>query len=80
MIKPYFKNESNVTVVEVEDFGVIRLDNLPIEIRKEKKGHYEIGWVLTHKNGEEVHVLSEYGGNSAFDFGGRELAVVREIE
>jgi ribosomal protein S6 len=80
MIKPYFKNENNATIVEVEDFGMIRLDKLPIDVRKDEKGHYEIGWVLTYKDGKEEHVLSEYGGKSSFDFGGRNLGVIREIE
>ncbi|MET3658471.1 hypothetical protein [Sporosarcina psychrophila] len=80
MIKPYFKNKHDATVVEVEDFGVIRLDNLPVRVREDRKGKYEIGWVLTHKEGKEEHVLSEYGGRSSFDFGGRNLGVVREIE
>ncbi|WP_102271346.1 hypothetical protein [Cytobacillus massiliigabonensis] len=80
MIKPYLKNEHNATIVEVEDFGVIRLDSLPIEVRKDEKGHYEIGWALTHKDGEEIHVLSEYGGKSPLDFGGRYLGVIQEVE
>lgn len=79
MIKPYFKHEHNATAIEVEGFGVISLDALPTVVRKNEKGKYEIGWCLTHVDGKEVYVLSEYGGMSSFDFGGRQLGVIREI-
>lgn len=78
MIKPYFKQESNVKLVEVEDFGIIDLTKLPIEVRTEDKGYYQIGWV--NVSGEDVYVLSEYGGRSSMDFGGRELGVIKEVE
>jgi hypothetical protein len=80
MIKPYYKHKHNATVVEVEDFGIINLEELPIRIRLEEKGRYEIGWAHTYENGMDIYVLSEYGGRSSFDFGGRELGVKREIE
>ncbi len=80
MIKPYFKHEHNSTEVEVEDFGIINLSNLPIQVRLEEKGHYELGWVATNKDGKNVYVLSEYGGRSSMDFGGRGIGVIQEIE
>ncbi len=80
MIKPYLKSEHNATVVEVEDFGVIRLDELPIRVREDEEGRYEIGWVCIHKNEKAEYVLSEYGGRSSLDFGGRNLGVIRKIE
>jgi hypothetical protein len=80
MINPYYKHEHNATVVEVEDFGVINLGDLPIKIRLDEKGRYEIGWAHTFKDGIDTYVLSEYGGKSSLDFGGRNLGVIREIE
>lgn len=80
MIKPYFKHEHTAIEVEVEDFGVIKLSNLPIEVRLEEKGKFEIGWVMTHKDGKDAYILSEYGGRSAMSFGGRSLGVLREIK
>lgn len=80
MIKPFYKHESSTDKVEVEDFGVIDLRDLPIRVNLEEEGRYEIGWVATNKDGEDVYVLSEYGGRSSFDFGGRQLGVIREIK
>lgn len=80
MIKPYYKHEHESTVVEVENFGVIDLNELPIRIYQDREGNYEIGWVMTMKDGKRTYILSEYGGKSTLDFGGRELGVIREIE
>ena len=80
MIKPYYKHEHDATMVKVEDFGVINLNELPIEIHLEDEGGYEIGWVDQFKDGEHVFVLAEYGGTSRFDFGGRLLGVKNKIE
>ena len=73
MRKPYFKNE-HTSIVDVEEFGIIKLDSLPIRVNKD----CEIGWVLTIDNGKEELVLCEYGGQG-IGFGGRELGVIREI-
>jgi phosphopantothenate synthetase len=80
MIKPYYKHNSEVDIVEVEEFGIIDLRNLPVRVRLEEEGLYEIDWVLTvNKNGDETHVLSEHGGTCSFNFGGRNLGVIREM-
>lgn len=79
MIKPYYKHEHTATMVEVEDFGIINLIDLPITIFPEKEGHYEIGWSRTRQDGKEFYTLSEYGGNNSWDFSGRSLGVIREI-
>jgi hypothetical protein len=80
MIKPYIKSEHSANVIEIEDFGVINLNELPIRVRKEEKGHYEIGWVLSHNGSKQEYILSEYGGRGMMDFGGRELGVIKEIK
>ncbi|WP_182006263.1 hypothetical protein [Priestia aryabhattai] len=80
IIKPYIKSEHSANVVEVEDFGIINLNDLPIEVRKEEKGYYEIGWVLSHNGGKEEHILSEYGGVGMMGFGGRELGVIKKLD
>lgn len=80
MIKPYYKSQAASNLVEVEDFGVINLDELPIKVHKDRKGIYEICWVMTDVDGEKDYVLSECGGYSSFDFGGKSLGVTREIK
>lgn len=80
VIKPYYKHEHDATIVEVEDFGVINLSKLPIEIHLEDEGHYEINWIRQKKDGEHVYVLAEHGGKSRFDYGGRSLGVKNKIE
>lgn len=80
MIKPYYKHEHKAKIVEVEDFGVINLNELPIKIHKDKVGLYEIGWAIRDINGEKYYELSETGGVSLFDFGGRALGIIKEIE
>lgn len=78
MIKPYYQDEHASTIVEVEDHGIIDLSKLPIRLQRE--GRYEIGWVTSYINGKSRQELSEYGGYSSFDFGGRPLGVLKEIE
>jgi len=80
MIKHYYKSMAACNLVEVEDFGIIDLDTLPIRVHKDGKGIFEICWVLTYVNGKKDYILSECGGVSSFDFGGRSLGVIREIK
>lgn len=80
MIKPYFKHENNAKFVDVEDFGVIDLEQLPIRVREERQGKFEIAWATTIIDGKQVSVLSEVGGRGMMDFGGRELGVIRELD
>lgn len=80
MIKPYYKSQAASNLVEVEDFGVINLDELPIRVHKDRKGIYEICWAMTYVEGKKEYELSECGGVSSFDFGGRSLGVIKEIK
>lgn len=81
MIKPYYKRSSNAEIVEVEDFGVANLKDLPIKVKQGERGSYKLGWTLTFlEEGGEEYVLSEYGGITPMDFGGREIGVIREIK
>lgn len=80
MINHYYKSMVACNLVEVEDFGIIDLDTLPIRVHENKKGIYEICWVATYVNGKKDYILSECGGVSSFDFGGRSLGVIREIK
>lgn len=79
MIERFYKSMVMSNLVEVEDFGVINLDELPIRVHEDRKGIYEICWALTNVDGKEDHVLSECGGVSAFDYGGRSLSVIKVI-
>lgn len=78
MIKPYYKHEHNAKYVEVEDFGVIDLEQLPIQVREEREGRFEIVWATNVADGTQV--LSEVGGRGMMDYGGRELGVIRELD
>lgn len=80
MIKHFYKSMVTSNLVEVEDFGIIDLDELPIRGHEDRKGKYEICWVLANVDGKNDHVLSECGGSSAFDFGGRNLGVIKVID
>lgn len=80
MIKPYYESMVTSNLVEVEEFGIIDLNVLPIRVHLDKKGVYEICWVATSMDGKKEYVLSECGGVSSFDFGGRNLGVIREIK
>ena len=53
MIKPYYKSQAASNLVEVEDFGVINLDELPIRVHKDRKGIYEICWAMTYVEGKK---------------------------
>jgi len=76
MVKPFYKSMIKSNLVEVEDFGTIDLSELPIRVRKDEKGIYEICWVKTYVDGRVEYVLSECGGTSMFNYGGRILAVI----
>jgi hypothetical protein len=80
MIKPYYKDEHIAKFVEVEGHGVIDLTKLPVRIRLDREGIYEIGWSISLENGKQRKVLSEYGGRNQMDFGGMNLGVLKEIE
>lgn len=80
MIKPYIKSDSNAKIVEVEDFGVIDLSKLPIRVREDERGIYEILWVSPLFGDVEKYTLSECGGTCGLDYGGRDLGVIREIK
>lgn len=80
MIKPYYKSQVTSNLVEVEDFGVINLEELPIRVRLDEKGYYEISWASIIVDGGLDYILSECGGVSSLDFGGRSLGVIREIK
>ncbi|WP_310876958.1 hypothetical protein [Priestia megaterium] len=80
MIKPYLKSKHTASIVEVEDFGITNLNELPIRVRTEEKGVYEIVWALTRIDGKDDYILSECGGRTRFDYGGRNLGVIREVE
>lgn len=78
MIKPYYKEDhENVSLVEVEDYGIINLNDLPIQVDLNKEGFYEIIWA---KWSNEGHVLSHVGGKNMMSFGGCCLGVIKEIE
>ncbi|MGE7840652.1 hypothetical protein ACQKNX_07665 [Lysinibacillus sp. NPDC093712] len=80
MINPYYRSKVTSKLVDVEDFGAINLDELPIRVHKDRRGIYEICWVMTYVEGEKEYVLSECGGVSSFDFAGRSLGVIKEIK
>ncbi|KGI85380.1 hypothetical protein JY98_03715 [Exiguobacterium mexicanum] len=79
MIKPYIKSEHTATVVEVEEHGIINLNYLPLKVRVDEEGEFEIGWVGGNIDGKEDYVLSEVGGRNRFDYSGRHLGVLREV-
>lgn len=79
MIKPYYKEEHEFNIVEVEDYGVISLEDLPIRVNKEQRGLYQIDWVTTRIDGKDVKVLSEHGGSTGINYGGRSLGVIRQL-
>lgn len=82
MIKPYYKENHTATIVETKEYGIINLNELPIQVEKHKKGKYEICWIeeICWTNKEKRMTLCEIGGSSHLDFGGRELTVIKEIE
>lgn len=78
MIKPFIKEHHNAQIVEVEDFGIINLNDLPIRVYEDKQGLYQIDWVsFRTDDGKMEHVLSEVGGRNAMSFGGRDLGVIK---
>lgn len=80
MIKPYYKTEDTPTYLEVEDHGIINVNELPIRVYPEKKGYYCIDFAQGHhEDGESYYILSEMGGANAMSFGGMHLGVIREI-
>lgn len=76
MEKPFYKSKLTARFLETEEFGEIDTTKLPIDITDGRPGRYEIGWV---SNGKD-YLLSEYGGRSSFDFGGRDLTVIRQFD
>lgn len=81
MIKPYVKHLHTATIVEVEDFGVIDLRELPIRVYEDQPGRYEILFMhYHHGDGTESYILTEVGGSNMMNYGGRHLGVLRIIE
>jgi len=77
MIKPFIAQQHDAEIVEVEDFGIINLKELPIRIHEERQGRFEITWAnQMTDDGKTVRVLSEVGGYNQMDFGGRSLGVI----
>lgn len=76
MTKPFYESSLSSRFVETEEFGVIDTTKLPIDITDGRPGKYVICWV---SNGRE-RLLSECGGRSSFDFGGRDLTVIRQFD
>ncbi|GEM_PF-2570187 len=77
MINPFYKHEHVAKVVDTEEYGIIILDNLPIEGRR-KSRWYEIKWseVITQTEGEScILTMTE-----AFDLNSKPLTVIRIIE
>lgn len=80
MIKPYYKHLHTAKYVEVEEYGVINLDELPITVDQEQPGLYQIEFLNSTIDGKLVKMLCEHGGSNGINYGGRTLGVVREIE
>lgn len=76
MIKPFYKSSLSTRFLETKELGVIDTAEMPIDITNGRPGRYEICWVT---NGKEL-ILSECGGRSSLDFGGRALTVVRQFD
>lgn len=79
MIKPYYKEKHDAKTVEVEDFGIIDLADIPIRVRKDQKGIHHIDWVSRNVDGKNMKFLAEHGGSTGIDYGGRELGVIRKL-
>lgn len=77
MINPFYKHEHVAKVVDTEEYGIIILDDLPIEGRR-KGRWYEIKWseVITQTEGESFILKM----TEAFDLNSKPLTVIRIIE
>ncbi|MDC6267288.1 hypothetical protein [Lysinibacillus fusiformis] len=77
MINPFYKHEHVAKVVETEEYGIIILDDLPIEGRRNGQW-YEVKWSGVGAQSEsELFILSM---TKAFDLNSRSLTVIRIIE
>lgn len=78
MIDRYYKEDHQNEFVEVEEYGIIKLADIPITLNKDKC--HVIDWAhCMNGEGAGKHVLSEMSGCTAFSYGGRALPVVRVV-